>query len=104
VTDLPRRVKTWGGGLLIAGAITTAALAWADNRWNQSGDIGEIRNNVEFLTALAVRDRLPRLDGRIQMLEAIPDQSRDDRQTLYELRLERRQLQRRLDEMGERGP
>lgn len=96
--SLAYRLKAWGGGVLIGGAIVTAALTWADNRWNQSDDIGEIRENVAFLTALTLRDRITRLDGRIQVLESAPH-NRDDRQTLNELRLERQRLQRRLQEL-----
>lgn len=99
-------LQRWKGlvtTIAATGMLVTVGFNWAEERYNQAADIGEIRENVEFLTRLALEDRITRLDGRIQMLETMSDQSRDERQTLNELRLERYQLKQRLDALNGNG-
>lgn len=109
--------------MLGAGGATAAAvlavLAWSDTRYVPRAELGPekvmmlaeldteelvkkedltpIKENLAFLAREFIRDRITSLESRIQIMEGIPNLSRDDRRTLNELRYERARLQERLN-------
>lgn len=101
--NLANKWKTYLSLIVCVGVIGTGIKTWADERYDQSEDISEIKDNVEFTLHLTLEDRIVRLDNRIQGLERLTDPSSDQRQTLNELRLKRHRLRERLRDLDGNG-
>ncbi len=97
--SLAHRWKAWLATGGASGALALGALTWADDRWDQRKDITEIKDSVQFLECLMLKERITQLDGRVQILEMMRERSRDERRTLNELRLERGQLLGRIERL-----